>query len=886
MNAKSLLNWGILDWIKDFFLGILDNIPRLVYFFFAAFASGVDALQNLLRKLAGLDVYYMKGVIDNSTSQDVIDGTVSIVVKKDFAAQWGKDPLTEFIYGTLGIGDYASAYRSLTTVFWSLSIFAIIILVLSTMVAMIKSHYSEDYQNTNPWKYIYTAIKAVLTYAVMPIVVVLGMQISHFILQTLDNITAGTDASKVEAMFGRTVARTNFKRSTYAEGYAQAKETYTHYDFFGAGGPTTTTTFGGMLFTAAAYSANRARTQNITIAQLEGTKVFANSSCPAYSNLSSTNDKRNYAADQIDFAFANNIRWADGTNNTTDHRKNIGDLEKWFPDVRYGSGTDFLGSSKTKMDGFSKYNIQAVWMFYDLWQFQFIVAFGGGVTAVGILLSVILGMMSRLIKGAALFLIYPPLIALAPLDNFKAFKSWGTQFMQQVLMAYGAVIGMNILMLVLPLVQNISWYGPDMGIIDAIVNMIILIVGILMTKDFIAIVSGFIGGADANAIGQGLKTEVGGAVKKGVGAVKFAGGAVKTGIAGVRLAGGVVKGGIKAVANVAKRKGNVDALNAKEGLEEKAKAGRAKVSVLDAEIGKMSGFANKAEIDKSDLTDSEKKTAEAALKARNKVRNAGGSVEEQEAAAKAVVEKKLKSTFDGSKDGVQISKFARLKEQQEENLKNLEKEEKESGNTAGLSKKETEQLKRARDVQAKIESGELHYDQKAVKDKNGNIVKNADGSNKMQYRFGKNMPTKEDIGEGFVKGIKGIGKGLSKAFDAKEAGKEMGDAFLKSMNEMGQMFGLDKIVGGLKDVLGPAFTKKGGVFEHKAAEGDALHRETAATAKAHNEQQIRAQEKTNQLLAQLIQSNHDIKKASDATNLAISRLKMPNNNTNNGNGKK
>lgn len=881
MNAKSLLNWGILDWIQDFFMGILDNIPRLVYFFFAAFASGVDALQNLLRKLAGLDVYYTKdlGGFKNETFDGGGFGSWDYVNKEDgLLAQWGKDPLTEFIYGTLGIGDYASAYRSLTTVFWSLSIFAIIILVLSTMVAMIKSHYSEDYQNTNPWKYIYTAIKAVLTYAVMPLVVVIGMQISHFILQTLDNITAGTDASKVEAMFGRQVAINNFKKDVYAEGTSQQKDTYTHYDFFGAGGPTTTTTFGGMLFTAAAYSANRARSGTITISNLEATQVFASKSCPDYSKLTNDNDKLNYAADQIDFVFSNNIRWL--------QEKPISTYKSWFPNVRYKQSLDFLSGWKKHTGGFSKYDIQAVWMFYDLWQFQFIVAFGGGVTAVGILLSVILGMMSRLIKGAALFLIYPPLVALAPLDNFKAFKSWGTQFMQQVLMAYGAVIGMNILMLVLPLVQNISWFGPGMGIIDAIVNMIILIVGLLMTKDFIAIVSGFIGGADANAIGQGLKTEVGGAVKKGLGAAKFAGGAVKTGIAGVRLAGGVVKGGIKAVANVAKRKGNVDALNAKEGLEEKAKAGRAKVSVLDAEIGKMSGFANKAEIDKSDLTDSEKKTAEAALKARNKVRNAGGSVEEQEAAAKAVVEKKLKSTFDGSKDGVQISKFARLKEQQEENLKNLEKEEKESGNTAGLSNKETKQLKRARDVQAKIESGELHYDQKAVKDKNGNIVKNADGSNKMQYRFGKNMPTKEDIGEGFVKGIKGIGKGLSKAFDAKEAGKEMGDAFLKSMNEMGQMFGLDKVVGGLKDVLGPAFTKKGGVFEHKAAEGDALHRETAATAKAHNEQQIRAQEKTNQLLAQLIQSNHDIKKASDATNLAISRLKIPNNNTNNGNGKK
>lgn len=870
MNAKSLLNWGILDWIQDFFMGILDNIPRLVYFFFAAFASGVDALQNLLRKLAGLDVYYTKdlGGFKNESfgNADNWVGTWEYVNKKDgLLAQWGKDPLTEFIYGTLGIGDYASAYRSLTTVFWSLSIFAIIILVLSTMVAMIKSHYSEDYQNTNPWKYIYTAIKAVLTYAVMPLVVVIGMQISHFILQTLDNITAGTDASKVEAMFGRQVAINNFKKDVYAEGTSQQKDTYTHYDFFGAGGPTTTTTFGGMLFTAAAYSANRARSGTITISNLEATQVFASKSCPDYSKLTNDNDKLNYAADQIDFVFSNNIRWL--------QEKPISTYKSWFPNVRYKQSLDFLSGWKKHTGGFSKYDIQAVWMFYDLWQFQFIVAFGGGVTAVGILLSVILGMMSRLIKGAALFLIYPPLVALAPLDNFKAFKSWGTQFMQQVLMAYGAVIGMNILMLVLPLVQNISWFGPGMGIIDAIVNMIILIVGLLMTKDFIAIVSGFIGGADANAIGQGLKTEIGGVVKKGLGAAKFAGGAVKTGIAGVRLAGGAVKGCVKAITHKVKDgtaftkrgrdKQNIEALNEREGLEAKANAARANVSVLDTEIGKMTGFTKAAEIDASNLSDNDKKTAKEALKARNAARRNGMSQEEQDAAARSVVENAMKKEegrdargrFNGT------SRFATLKEQQEENLKQLDEKEKQDGQIAGLSKKESQKLQRARNTQALMDAGELKY--RPVKDKQG-------------------KPT----GEYTNKKEGGILKGLDKFFDAKEAGKEMGDAFLKSMNEMGQMFGLDKIVGGLKDVLGPAFTKKGGIFENKAAEGDALHRETAATAKAHNEQQIRAQEKTNQLLDRLIQSNQDIKKASDATNMAISKLKMPNNNTNNGNGKK
>lgn len=870
MNAKSLLNWGILDWIKDFFLGILDNIPRLVYFFFAAFASGVDALQNLLRKLAGLDVYYTKVISDNKLDH-LLEGDFGYqditIIKKGYSARWGQDPLTEFIYGTLGIGDSASAYRSLTTVFWSLSIFAIIILVLSTMVAMIKSHYSEDYQNTNPWKYIYTAIKAVLTYAVMPVVVVLGMQISHFILQTLDNITAGTDASKVEAMFGRTVAKDNFKTSIYAEGTPQEKETYTHYDYFGAGGPTTTTTFGGMLFTAAAYSANRLRSGTISLSEMEATGVFASSNCPDYAKLTDPEAKQNYAADQVDFAFSNNLKWTNS--------KSIWTLTGWFENVRYVEYVDFM--SIKVMSSFSKYNITAVWMFYDLWQFQFIVAFGGGVTAVGILLSVILGMMSRLIKGAALFLIYPPLIALAPLDNFKAFKSWGSQFMQQVLMAYGAVIGMNILMLVLPLVQNISWYGPGMGIIDAIVNMIILIVGLLMTKDFIVIVSGFIGGANANSIGQDLKTEVGGAVKKGFSFTsKLAGGVAKVGVAGGVAVGKHVSNSIKASRIRSSKDGGYGALSKEDKDSLFADGGLRKKSdqTLEAALeqdkdGKFVNLNGKAGIDK--------KAAGEARKAYQAAKTQGKTDDEARFAAKNAITESLKNQTDKATG---LSKYDVLKKKDDDKLASIQ------------SDKKSKDKEKSKDAKALLKKYKKEEKVEGYKeDVASGKLKLADGrtaasAGAKQFFAAPWKSFGKGIGNALKEDLPGLAKEFGKHISDMKIGKSIADSFLKATGELGQAFGLDKVLNGMKDVLGPSLTMKGGVFEHKAAEGDALHRENAATAKAHNEQQIRAQEKTNQLLTQLIQSNQDIKKASDATNLAISRLKMPNNNTNNGNGKK
>ena len=193
MNNHSLL-LGFFDWV----ISLLDNIPRVVYFFFAAFTSGIDALQCMIRKLAGLDIYWTKSVSSDA------NGTV---VDK---AVFGQDPLTEFIYGILGIGDSSVAYKALNTVFISLSIFALIVLAVTTMVAIIKSHYSEEYQNTNPWKYIYTAIKSVLTYAILPVVVVIGLQLSGLILRTLDNITSGTSAEKIVGIYGNNVVQNHF----------------------------------------------------------------------------------------------------------------------------------------------------------------------------------------------------------------------------------------------------------------------------------------------------------------------------------------------------------------------------------------------------------------------------------------------------------------------------------------------------------------------------------------------------------------------------------------------------------------------------------------------------------------------------------------------------
>ncbi|MBP3345141.1 MAG: hypothetical protein J6K97_02940, partial [Clostridia bacterium] len=102
MNNGLLLKLDFFDKVST----IVDIIPKLIYFLLTAFMSAIDALQNMVRKLAGLDMYYVVEAGSNNLTE---------------VAQ--TDPLTEFVMGILGMGDSAPLYRGLNTVFWSLAIF-------------------------------------------------------------------------------------------------------------------------------------------------------------------------------------------------------------------------------------------------------------------------------------------------------------------------------------------------------------------------------------------------------------------------------------------------------------------------------------------------------------------------------------------------------------------------------------------------------------------------------------------------------------------------------------------------------------------------------------------------------------------------------------------
>ncbi len=725
MGTISLLNLSFWGKLKT----IIDVIPKIIYLLYACLASAVDALQALVRKLAGLDVYYQA-----TTGEAVAD----------------TDPLTEFVYGILGFGNSAPLYDALNTVFWSFAIFGLIILVVSTMAAIIKSHYKEDSQGTSPWRYIYTAGKAIFTFALVPVLVIVGLQLSSFVLRTLDSITAGAGSEEeIVSMFGSSaVAR--FKSDT-VEGSDTV--TYGYYDFFGSGAPSTTTTFSGMLFKASAYSCNRVRTGGYSVGHMQrmmagGGPIFGQSGSD-FPSSGSTAEQEEYIAEQVDYLFANNIQLI------TDYSywQVVGESNDVAP---VWSVTDITGSGKSVVSSFSKYDTSFVWIFYDLWTFNYIIGFVGVFVTFGIMISIILGMMSRLIKGAALFLVYPALLGIAPLDDFKAFKGWGTQLMQQLMMAFGSILGINLLLLILPYVQNISFF--NVGVIDAMIQLVMLVAGLLMAKDFISMINGFVGGADAISASEGAKGTIGGKLKAGIKpAAAIAGAGVRVGYNGVKAVG---RFGVAAGKSIA----------------------------LKSSAWRAGRNLNKAEKIKNSKSYKERKA-------------------KYEEKLKEIEVKQLRDKRSGRFIGVKGNdKAQKAYDDAYDEAKKLGMTDEEASNSGKSAAKRLM-------AQEKFNAFRKDRNAGALKAQETKIRRKVEAANNIRdtYHLDQNYQKTQETFKMKGQNMKALAKGLKG--DMVEAGMSLADGFLKAIKGFNGLMGMDKVVASAKEVLGESLSFRGGVFE-------------------------------------------------------------------------
>lgn len=521
-NAVSMLGDSFWNVVK----GLFSFLPKLMYLISTSFMTIIDVLQLFFRKIVGLDTYYV--TTDGVTSQ-----------------QTG-DIVEEFIRGT-----FTNKYPVLNNVFWSFIILGIIMLFLTTLIAIIRNEYTPEKDGSNSKsKVIGRSFKALVTFAIVPVVVLFGVYLGNIILKALDSVTTSSSASGIADFPKDQIVQ--YKSDDVNRG---SSDSYIAISLFGFDIPTNATPFSGLAFKISAYRSNRVRTTS-------GTKEFL--------NLLNSNEVTNWGvftgqdteevAALIDIAFANNLKFSSARtlNYGSGYQQSLN-----ISAVDIVSGADCIAAAASPFQTLSRYRVAVVWYYYDLWQFDFILSFAILVTMGVFFLNIVIGLMKRLFEVIGLFLVSPPVVALMPLDDGSAFGKWKGKFIAKMIGAYGAVVGMNIVFLLMPYIYQIKFF--NITFVDWLIQSLFAIVGLITVKSFVALLNEMVGGEDVAKAGADISKEVGSTIQKaGTLTMGAAGLAAKVG--GISSLGApLAKGGLSVAKNSAQTA--INAMKARQAIK-------------------------------------------------------------------------------------------------------------------------------------------------------------------------------------------------------------------------------------------------------------------------------------------------------------------------------
>lgn len=445
-QLNSLIG-DIFSGIGNFFTNIVSAILGWLFIilynvFVTSFFLAMDAVQVLFRKFAGLDVYVVEG---ETKSGDIILTLIN--------------------------------NQTVQNVFWSLLILAVVLLIITTVVALIKAQTqaSGDKDKKTNNQIFVSAVKALVNFFMVPVVAILGIFMGNALLKSLDQATSGGANMRLSSI----------------------------------------------VFTACAYDSNRARKSADFAAEVASGKN-------AFGVLNGDVDK---VADRIDEAFKNYTKFETAKFERVDDGNLFAD-----PDGTYGFVSTIRLYSlekfyNTERSSFSIYDIYQVWYYYDLTAFNYLFALIASIFICWVLLSASVGLIKRMFKVTILLCISPVIASMMPLDNGNALKSWRQNFIGSVLSAYATIVVLNLTFVVLgPINQIDFFYGNVLQAgINQAAQLIIICGAMFFFKDLTEELSKMIGAENAYSQGTKATPELAAKIAKGAGIAT-------AGIAGIRAA--------------------------------------------------------------------------------------------------------------------------------------------------------------------------------------------------------------------------------------------------------------------------------------------------------------------------------------------------------------
>lgn len=378
--------------------------------------------------------------------------------------------------------------KSVLQVLLALTLVAVAMVIVATIIQVLRTEFSTEGSKNTKGQVFGQAIKALIMFALVPICSAGGILITNALLQAVNVATSLGAESSV----------------------------------------------GGAVYVASTYSANHIRNGGTIESITQSTNGNYVIKVKGFSSFMSATKEKEYECTISGEA----VSYLGGASLSVDQNNRDEIAQKIDNAFRNGYiGFDNKAVANT---------------FYDVGNINFVTFLGGGVLAAYTMLMASFGMIMRMYKASVLFVISPAMSGLMPLDNGSAFKQWRTAFIKQLLSAYGTIVAMNLLFILLPIVSNISLFGAadfawkgnihanlsdDVGAINAFVQMLFTLTGLFMLKDISGLIANMIGADDAGAAGAGMAGKVLGTAAK-IGSVAVGG------VAGMAMkgAGGLASG--------------------------------------------------------------------------------------------------------------------------------------------------------------------------------------------------------------------------------------------------------------------------------------------------------------------------------------------------------
>ena len=497
-----------VEWLESLIKGIggllMDIIRFLMPFFYWLATSCfqlLDMCQLMFRYMSGLENYTLGG-------GDVVNGDLFFRI---FQKTFFTDGLKGGFFGTDG------EYSVLAIAFWSLVIIGALLLLVTTVSAIIRNEYNPDKEKKNSKSgIIKNFFKALASFAIVPIASFFGLWLGNAVLFAIDSATTSQIAS-------------NLTSADVKDKFVADKDTGT-YCYLTAGGiiniidshdviPMKYPSISGMVNKVCLYSANRIRCEsgfyeeNIENGGTHGIGIF---------DKVSGEEK---AAQLIDDAFSLNAK--------IDHTASVN-----------GIAFNYMNRN----------NRALVQEYYDLEQYNLILAVLYIVSGWGALIKLTFGLVSRLITLFGLLFLEPLALSFMPIDNGTAFGEWRKYYIARILSLFMVILAVNVFYLVSPIFLTIDFFDSSLiwanGIVHVIFIMAMLSSILKIDELFNKIISGEkIGSASSvSKSGEDLYADAQkttGKITAGTfGALKVGGAVAATGI---RVGLGAVGMGVRAV---------------------------------------------------------------------------------------------------------------------------------------------------------------------------------------------------------------------------------------------------------------------------------------------------------------------------------------------------